>query len=352
MIKVTINNELLKRIITIEKNREKISNINIPISISNRLKKNSKKKSSYASLKIEGNPLNEEQANLAIEKNRHLLKLEQEIKNYYLAIEEKEKALKKQEKFSKKIILRIQKQIVSGESKEKIGFRGPMPPGFLFAVYDELSGNIDYIPPEYSEIENLVEELVEYVNNSEDHPIIKAALVHYQLVTIHPFEDGNGRTARLMSQYVLDYYDYGFKNLGSLEEYYMYNQKEYYDSLQMGLPASYYDGRNNPPHIEIWINYFIRMLELYSDAVYKNIRSSNIDRIEESLSHLNKKEKYFYDYLINNNIKMFIPIDLSKELNVTNRTIINWSSSLCKNGLLKPNIVKKRIRSYSLIEGK
>lgn len=85
-----------------------------------------------------------------------------------------------------------------------------MPPGVLFDVYDSQTGNPDYIPPEYIDIPDLLDELVEYVNTTDDHPLIVAAVVHYQLVTIHPFEDGNGRTARLLSGYILDINRYGF----------------------------------------------------------------------------------------------------------------------------------------------
>ncbi len=129
------------------------------------------------------------------------------------------------------MILETQKLVVKGSSKEKIGFRGKMPAGVLFAVYDSQTGNPDYIPPEYSEIIALIDELVDHVNTTDDHPLIVAAIVHYQLVTIHPFEDGNGRTARLLSGYVLNLNGYSFNGIGSLEEYFAYDIDEYYSSI-------------------------------------------------------------------------------------------------------------------------
>lgn len=82
-------------------------------------------------------------------------------------------------------------------------------------------------------IPELLKELKNYIDTTDDHPLMIAAIVHYQLVTIHPFEDGNGRTARLISGYILDYYGYGFQGIGSLEEYFAYDSEEYYDSLQI-----------------------------------------------------------------------------------------------------------------------
>lgn len=120
-----------------------------------------------------------------------------------------------------------------------------MPTGMLFAVYDSETDMPEYIPPEYTDIPALLDELAEYVNTTDDHPLIVAAVVYYQLVTIHPFEDGNGRTARLMSGYILDFYGYGFNGIGSLEEYFAYDPDEYYASLQMDLPALLYRKRKS-----------------------------------------------------------------------------------------------------------
>jgi len=240
--------------------------------------------------------------------------------------------------------------VEKGASKEKIGLRGSTPPGVLFAVYDTESGAPEYIPPEYSDIPALLDELVEYVNTTDDHPLIVAAVVHYQLVTIHPFEDGNGRTARLMSGYILDLNGYGFNGIGSLEEYFAYDPEEYYASLQMGLPALYYSGRENPPHPEIWVNYFLRMMELYSKKVCELSLSSTEDDLAGSLSHLNLKEKELLAFLLKKQLAEFTPIEVSKQLGVTNKTIINRCAKLTANGFLIPNIVKERIRSYSLTE--
>ena len=350
MIKVTLDNAILKRISAIDQNKFTVNETKLPVSTANKLRKNSKKKSSYASNKIEGNPLSEAQADAVIEADphKHFIKPEQEIRNYYLALDYLDKQIKKKVPFSKELILKVQALVEKGAAKEKIGLRGPVPPGYLFAVYDSETGNPDYIPPEYTDVPLLLDELVEYVNTTDDHPLIIAAVVHYQIVTIHPFEDGNGRTARLMSGYILELNGYGFNGIGSLDEYYAYDINEYYNSLQMGLPALYYSGRDNPTHPEIWVGYFLRMVELYSNKVCEISQSFNTDNIYEGLSHLNLKEKSLLAFLIENHYYEFTPIEISKKVAVTNKTIINRCTALAANGYVVPVIVKERIRSYKL----
>ncbi len=350
MIKVKLGNEILRRIINIERNRFTVDTVRIPAVIHNRLRKNSKKKSSYASNKIEGNPLTEAQANMAIESDphKHFLKSEQEIRNYFMALNLLEDKIKKGEPFSMGLILKVQALVEKGTSKEKIGLRTQMPPGVLFAVYDSETGLAEYIPPEYSEVPKLLNELVEYVNTTDDHPLIVAGVVHYQLVTIHPFEDGDGRTARLLSGYILDSSGFGFGGIGSLEEYFAYDSKEYYAALQMDLPALYYSGRNNPSQPKIWINYFLRMLELYSDKVRKVAEDATSDTLFASLANLNKGEIETLTFLLKKKLYEFTPIQVSRLTGVTNKTIIRRCVKLASNGFIKPILVNERIRSYKL----
>ena len=162
--------------------------------------------------------------------------------------------------------------------------------------------------------------------------------------------DGNGRTARLLSGYIMDLNGYGFNGIGSLEEYFAYDIDEYYESIQMGLPALYYSGRENPPHPEIWINYFLRMVKLYSGKVCDLQLASEEEDIAGSLSFLKGKEKELLLFLMKNYRGEFTPIEISRELSVTNKTIINRLTILVKNGFVIPILVNKRIRSYELSE--
>ena len=63
---------------------------------------------------------------------------------------------------------------------------------------------------------------------------IKAAIAHYQYATIHPYYDGNGRTARLCATLILHLGTYDLKGLYALEEYYARNLKAYYEALTIG----------------------------------------------------------------------------------------------------------------------
>lgn len=99
-----MTNDILKKISAIDENRFSLSTIELPAVTRNRMRKNSKKKSSYASNKIEGNQLTEKQANEAIEKDEHkyFLKPEQEIRNYFLALNLLEEKLEKRKHFQRK----------------------------------------------------------------------------------------------------------------------------------------------------------------------------------------------------------------------------------------------------------
>ena len=90
----------------------------------------------------------------------------------------------------------------------------------------------------------------------------------------------------------------------------------------------------------------------YKEAkkVYELLETSNHDELEGSLSYLNTKEKEFLAFLLKKQLYVFKPIDISKMIGVTNKTVINRCVKLVNNGFLIPVIVKARVCSYRLSE--
>lgn len=87
---------------------------------------------------------------------------------------------------------------------------------------------------------------------------------------------------------------------------------------------------------------------LYSQKVYELLKVSEKDELEGSLSYLNIKEKEFLVFLLKKRLYEFTPIEVSKMIGVTNKTVINRCVKLVNNGFLIPIIVKTRVRSYQL----
>ena len=345
-------NELVNSLLKIEKYKTALDYLLLPTREKQKLMYEAKLKKTHFSTSIEGNVLSYNQVERVIaNKKDNRITAEQEVQNYWDALTYLEEEKKKNTKIDMEFILKLHDIIQKKGKLSRIPFRGQTPPGVLFSVYDSISKQAEYIPPEWIDIEPLINELVNWYDNNQDLPVpILSAIMHYAVVTIHPFTDGNGRTSRALSTYVLMQHDYDFKGFNSFEEYYMSDLNGYYESIQMGLPALYYSGRENPPHPEIWINYFLRMVKLYSGKVCDLQLASEEEDFAGSLSFLKGKEKELLLFLMKNYRGEFTPIEISRELSVTNKTVINRLTILVKNGFVIPILVNKRIRSYELSE--
>ncbi len=100
-------------------------------------------------------------------------------------------------------------------------------------VANSLTKEIIYTPPSPLDVPALMAELVSWLGaDTGIHPVLVAAIAQFQLVHIHPFVDGNGRTARLLSTLCLYRSGYDFKRLFTISEYYDRNRTAYYRALQ------------------------------------------------------------------------------------------------------------------------
>jgi len=116
-------------------------------------------------------------------------------------------------------------------------------------VVNSFTKEIIYTPPPPSQVPQLMREFIEWLKKeSAISPVLTAGISQYQFVDIHPFLDGNGRTARVLCTLILYQNGYDFKRLFSLSEYYDKNRRGYYDAIQ--------SVRANNMDMTGWLEYF------------------------------------------------------------------------------------------------
>ena len=213
--------------------------------------------STHYSTMIEGNRLTQEQVEKVLSENQHFPGRERdqdEVKGYYAALDEVERAAKRGGPVEEAAIQRLHALVMSaGKTRVK---PTPYRDG-QNVIRDSRTRNIVYMPPETKDVPELMDQLIRWINQTDDLPVpIRAAIAHYQYATIHPYFDGNGRTARLLTTLILHLGGYGLKGLYALEEYYALNLHDYYEALTVGPSHNYYLGRA-AADITKWVAYFI-----------------------------------------------------------------------------------------------
>ncbi len=350
-LKFKYTDDLVNYLIKIEKYKTALDYLFLPTREKQKLMYEGKMKKTHFSTSIEGNVLSYNQVEKVIsnKKDSKRLTAEQEVQNYWDALTFLEEEKEKKTKIDIEFIFKLHDIIQKNGKLVRIPFRGPTPPGVIFGVYDSSTGQADYIPPEYIDIELLMNELLDwyYCNQNLPAPIL-SAIMHYAFVTIHPFKDGNGRTSRALATYVLMQHEYDFKGFNSFEEYYMSDLNGYYESLQMGLPVLYYLGRENPPHLEIWIEYFCKIMVLNAEKVYEQALEASKKESNELLKGLNKKDLTLLRYCLENGLKVIKNKEIAQLFGVTPRAISKWMNEWVEKGILVPNSGTTRITSYNL----
>lgn len=352
MPKWQYNDKIVQYLMKIHAAREVVLLLELPVNLEEKLKKESIIKTVHYSTKIEGNNLNIDEIYEVIENNRHSDKKEvQEVRNYYNALlfldKKTENKVKITEDFIKQLHGIIEIRSI-GRRTEKTPFRDGQN-----VIRDSISGGIVYLPPEYNDVPMLMKTLTDWIEDSDKIDIptpIRAAIAAYQLVTIHPFWDGNGRTARALATYILKRGNYDLKGFYSMEEFYDKDIERYYNSLQMGLNHNYYFGRNNAD-LTIWITYFLEVMVDVFESVGKKISGLyKQDKPKNSIfDSLDKRQRWVAGYIIE---KGFIKVkDVSLNFKIDERTARIWVKNWLDEGFIKKkDLIQQRNVNYVLGE--
>ncbi len=281
----------------IEACRQAVSSLPITADVLNSLRESAKLEATHYSTQIEGNRLTQIQVNDVVKGHGNFPgreRDEKEAQGYYMALRWLEHRIESGATLTEQDIKTIHGLVMGGgrNNAAATDYRDGQN-----VIRNSATGEIVYMPPEAPDVSTLMKQLVDWVVNESKKrelpcPLV-AGLAHYQFATIHPYYDGNGRTARLLTTLILHLGGYGLKGVYSLEAYYAQNLQAYYDALTLGPSHNYYFGRADAD-ITPWVDYFtIGMADAFSKVKARAESAKSIGQPDHSglLRHLDLRQQ-------------------------------------------------------------
>lgn len=333
--KFTITNKILKNIGIIEACREVIDNAPLLPYYEKKFRDEALTRSVHHGTHIEGNELNLSQAEKVLQgaevvgRDRDI----QEVMNYRKVIDYIGESRNIDEVFIKKLhkmtVFKILPTEKCGEYRKT-----------QVVVKNNRTLEVSFRPPQAMLVSGQIKDLIAFINSSQQkdiHPVLKSGIVHYELVRIHPFLDGNGRVARALSTLILFLEGYDIRKFFSLEEYFDSAAAEYYDALQ--------NVEKNHGDLTYWLEYFTEGLSIELNKIKEKVEHISVDaKLREKLGGkpllLSDRQLKIIEYiqktgyLQNKAFEQLFPM-------VSEDTILNELKVLLKSGIIKKQGVTK-----------
>ncbi len=264
---------LLMLISEIEKNRGFLTSLKLPKSFLNRLTSESIKKEAYYSSHIEGAHTSLEEALLHLSKpskKKYQDESVQMIVNNRDALEYMRECAA--DEFSHEMIYELHRILVKNTHKKKPITVGANRKGAIYVVDGQ--GKAVYEGPPAREVKQMMNQFVQWMNAApQQHPLIHAALMHLYFVHVHPFDDGNGRSARALSNLYLLKQDYQFINFLAPSDYFDHHRAQYYKAIQ--------NSEAHDSDATFFIVYYLKALEEQLKNVQSEIdKDTQVDDIK------------------------------------------------------------------------
>jgi Fic family protein len=312
--KYRITTEILKNVSAIEAAREVILNAPLIPAWESRFRQEAKMKAAHYGTALEGNDLTFNEAKIIVE--RGVLTPEeaaevgvvardrdvQEVINYRNVLDFIERLVPGERfGYSKELILEMHKLVT-----DKIIL--PDQTGAFRQVQvvlrNSITGEVGFRPPASEVVQQMLDEFLEWLNGEvgkREHPVIRAAVAHYVLAAVHPFVEGNGRTARAITTLILSVEAYDVKKFFALEEYFDNHAEEYFGSL---MEVSNQSERLEDRDITPWLETFSRALAIELTRIKEQVRNLSVDiKIKEQRGEqvaLTERQMKLVEYLQSN----------------------------------------------------
>ncbi len=341
--KFRITNKILKNIGLAEACREVIDNAPLVPYWEKKFREEAMQKTVHYGTHLEGNELSFQEAVKVLEGEKVVARSRdiQEVINYrkvmkYLEKIRGEEATKKKEKeYTEEQLKKIHHLTCSRiiPRKNQGQYRRTQ-----VVLKNSQTGEIAFRPPPAIEVSYLVKDFFTWLNSPEAgeiHPVLRAGIAHYVLVAIHPFIEGNGRTARALATLILFLEDYDIKRFFSLEENFDQDSISYFSAL-IGTSSQSPDLVKRD--LTAWLEYFTQALAIELSRIKEKVRRLSVDsklkkRIGKQVA-LSERQMKLVEYLEENRelttseARRVLPM-------VSDDTVLRDLKDLIKKGIVK-----------------
>lgn len=238
----------------------------------------------HASTKIEGNALNLHQVEQIYEHQKIDAPSRDiyEVENYLKALRYITLVVKKKQAITEKVILQIHKLVT--DKTLPVDQSGYYRKGLVYVVRRRLGmpDEIIYTAADAKRVPNLMVDLISWIQKSKKEdvpPAIVAGIAHQEIAAIHPFVDGNGRTARAIATLILYERGYDFRRLFALEDYYNRDRAKYYKAVNVG--KNYEERKTDTTP---WLEYFVKGFKEEIDSVKAKVVSLSHRKIGSEIN--------------------------------------------------------------------
>lgn len=274
--KYQLTNPLLASITQIERLYGQIEALQLPRELQLNLTRKNLITSSYASNKIEGNPLSlGEVTNLLLDARVPATRDEKEVTNYYGILQRLDNMATRALDLA--LVRDLHRELLTGVDKIAGVIRDvPVVVGRVSQEPGDNTLRVKHNPPFHTrrEIEEALGELLAWIDVSRDVPIaIQTGVFHHQFVYVHPFEDGNGRVCRILTALIFLKRSYHINKYFILDDYYDIDRDDYSDKLHTA-------DAGDKTH---WLEYF-------SDGVKYSLQSA-LARAKEAILTLKVEDQ-------------------------------------------------------------
>lgn len=290
---------------------------------------------SHSSTGIEGNVLNYKQVEAIVARKKIDAPARDiyEVENYLRVLKYIEKIVEKKRLITEKVLLKIHRLVTNKTLPENQS--GYYRKGPIYVVRQRISlpDEIVYTGPDAKDVPRLCRDLIKWLKEGETqniNPVIAAGIIHQEIVAIHPFQDGNGRTARAMATLVLYQRGYDFRRLFALEDYYNKDREKYYAAINIG--KNYQERKSD---FTSWLEYFVRGFKEEIDGVRAQVVALSLKKVDKSIEskiYLDKDQLKLLDFL--DQIGRITAKDAVDILNSPKRTAQLKLSQLKKLGII------------------